>query len=356
MNNPDREATATGTQLFRTQRFHQRDVKLQGGAVLAEVRTAYVTLGSLAPDGRNAVLVTHGYTSGPDMLNPEADTAEGSWGEIVGPGKPIDTDRFFVVCANALGSSFGSTNAASVDPASGRPYGSNFPSVTVGDIVAIQHALLEHLGVKHLACVIGPSFGGSQVFQWAVDYPDAMDALVPVLSAPFIRQANVADLAAKLAKSPDWQGGDYYGTPQAMVPFLFAMRIGTLTTYGIDALLAQRFPDAEDRAAEVQRIARDWSERFDANSLLILMGASATYDVTQRLERIKAPLLYVLSRTDRMFPPTLAENVLPRLRSAGVDARYFEIDSEHGHFASGTDAAKWAPALRMFLASVGVVE
>ncbi len=333
----------------RAGHFVQRQFALECGSVLPEVTTAYLTRGALASDRRNAVLVTHGYTSGPDMITDGADSAEGSWAAIVGPGRPVDTDRYFVVCPNALGSSFGSTNAASVDPTTGSPFGSRFPSITIGDIVACQHALLEHLGVAHLAAVIGPSFGGAQVFQWGVDYPDQMDALVAVLSAPALPQANVAALEARLARHPDWNGGDYYGNG-SMADLLTAMRIETLTTYGIDAVLAQRLPDPAQRAAELHRLAREWAETFDANSMLILLKAMARFDVTGRLDRIRAPLLYVLSRTDRMFPPALAPQVMAQLERAGVDARYFEIDSAYGHFASGIDAAKWAPALRDFLA------
>jgi homoserine O-acetyltransferase len=330
--------------------FLQRDVRLQLGGLLSEVQTAYVTMGTLASNGRNAVLVTHGYTSGPEMLDANAETAEGAWDGIVGPGRPIDTDRYFVVCPNVLGSSFGSTNAASNDPATGQPYGSRFPDITIGDIVAGQKALLDHLGVKHLVAVIGPSLGGAQVFQWGVDHPDHMDALVPVLCAPAMPQANVAELEAKLAGDPHWRGGDYYGSNRAMTEFLTANRIASLSAFGIDALLATRFPQPGATAAEVRRLARRWAEKFDANSLLILLKAIARFDVTDRLDQVRAPLLYVLSRTDRLFPPTLAAQVMPQLERAGVDVRYFEIDSEHGHFASGTDAAKWAPALREFLA------
>ena len=331
-------------------RFVQRNVRLECGKVLTEVETAYLTRGELAANGRNAILITHGYTSGPDMIAEGSDTAEGSWSDIVGPGRPVDTDRFYVVCPNALGSSFGSTNAASIDPSSGRPYGSTFPDITMGDIVSGQRALLDSLGVTHLAAVIGPSFGGAQVFQWGVDYPGAMDALVPVLAAPAMPQANVAELEAKLAADPSWHGGDYYDDVNGMVEHLSAMRVGTLTAYGIETVLAERFPDAGQRTQEIRRLARTWAETFDANSLLILLKAIARFDVTNRLDRIRAPVLYVLSRSDRMFPPTLAPEVMAQLESEGVDARYFEIASEHGHIAASTDAFRWAPVLRAFIA------
>src|ERR1700712_1663669 len=136
------------------------DLKLRSGESLPEVTLAYATRGRLAADGRNAILVTHGYTSGPRMIESGVASSEGAWSTLVGPGAPIDTERYFVVCPNVLGSSYGSTNAASVDPSTGKPYGSRFPTITVADIVTAQKRLLEHLGVTHLRAVVGPSYGG----------------------------------------------------------------------------------------------------------------------------------------------------------------------------------------------------
>jgi len=318
--------------------FRFADFRLHDGNVLPEVTIAYCTRGRLAADGRNAVLVTHGYTSGHRMIESGAGSSEGSWSQLVGPGAPIDTDRCFVVCSNMLGSSYGSTNAASRDPRTGRPYGSRFPHITVADIVTAQHRLLEHLGVRHLRTVVGPSYGGFQAFQWAVTFPDAMDGIVPVVSSPRAQSRDrVATLLARFEREPNWHGGDYYDTP-GMGAALLALRVETLKRYGMNA-----------SEAEITRIATVWANEFDANSLLILGRAMESYDVTPDLHRIRVPVLYVLSRTDELFPPSLAPAVMADLRKAGVDASYFEIDSELGHLASGADAAKWAPALRAFM-------
>jgi homoserine O-acetyltransferase len=329
------------------QRFIQHHVQLERGAVLPTVETAYLTRGRLTSNADNVVLVTHGYTSGPDMIESSQNAAEGAWDAIVGPGRPIDTDIYFVVCPNALGSSFGSTNAASVNPVTGKPYGSSFPEITVKDIVAGQKSLLEHLGIHRLVAVIGPSFGGAQVFQWGVDYPDDVAALIAVLTAPSMR-GNPAEVAVRLASAPQWQGGDYYETG-GMEGVLEEMRINSLLRFGIDSVLAQRIPHEADRAHELRRMARGWAKQFDANSLLILMKAMAGFNVVDRLHRIRAPLLYVLSRSDQLFPPSLAPRILRQLEDAGVRTQYFEIDSDFGHFASSVDAAKWTATLRAFL-------
>ena len=171
------------------QSFVISNFRLQSGAVMAEARIAYETYGRLAADGRNAVLVTHGYTSSHHAAgrSPANGDLPGWWDGLIGPGKAIDTDRLFVVSSNMLGSSSGSTNGASLNPRTGKPYGPDFPLITVRDIVAAEKALLETLGVEHLVAVAGPSYGGYQAFQWAVDYPDFMDGIVPVVTAPRAR-------------------------------------------------------------------------------------------------------------------------------------------------------------------------
>jgi homoserine O-acetyltransferase/O-succinyltransferase len=322
------------------------DFRLQSGETLPSVTLAYVTRGKLAPNGRNAVLVTHGYTSGPRMIEPGVDSSEGAWSTLVGPGAPIDTDRYFVVCSNMLGSSYGSTNAASINPATGKPYGSKFPAITVRDIVTAQMRLLEHLGVTHLRAVVGPSYGGFQAFQWAVTFPEFMDGVVPVVTSPLPPQSDrIEGLLKWFEPDPNWNGGDYYATG-GVTETATRLRIDTLTRYGLRASLAERFADPD---AELHRIAAGWAKAFDANSLFILGGAMQAYDVTRDYARIRVPVLYVLSRTDALFPPSLAPVVMDGLRKAGVDATYEEIDSEHGHLASGADAAKWAPALQAFI-------
>ena len=160
------------------------DLRLESGAVLPDVKLAYVTYGTLAPDGRNAVLLTHGYTSSHLFADGGEGSSEGSWGYLVGPGRAIDTDRYYVVSSNMLGSAFGSTAPRSINPATGREYGPDFPDITLPDIVTAQKKLLEGLGVRHLAAVVGPSFGGFQGFAWGVTFPDFVDRLGIAVSAP----------------------------------------------------------------------------------------------------------------------------------------------------------------------------
>ena len=335
--------------------FTTQDFKLVSGTVMPEVTIAYETYGTPAPDGRNAVLLTHGYTSSQHMAGRygEKDGAEGSWDGLVGPGKAIDTDRLFVVSSNMLGSSYGSTNPAFTNPATGKPYGPDFPDITLVDIVNAQKTLLDHLGVKHLVAVAGPSFGGYQTYQWGVSYPDFMDGLVPVVSAPKGSggEAAVKSLVDALAKDPNWNGGWYYDKG-GVGGILTEMRVATLKRYGIDEQLAEKFPDKDAREAEIKKRAESWAKVFDANSLVVLRKASVRFDAEKDMAKIKAKVLYVLSRTDKLFPPTIAPDVMAKLKAAGVNADYFEIDSNFGHSASGLDAAKWAPRLKAFMATL----
>jgi homoserine O-acetyltransferase len=324
------------------------DLVLEHGGILRGAELAYVTYGQLAPDRGNAVLLTHGYTSSHLFADP-ALAGDGGWGALVGPGRAVDTDRYFVISSNMLGSSYGSTGPRSIDPASGRAYGPDFPALTVGDIVTAQRRLIDRLGVRELAAVIGPSYGGFQALAWGVAFPDLVRALVPVTTAPRTGGAlDVDGLRRRLSADPGWNGGRCDAA--AIEGTMTALRVETLVRYGMDAALADRGLAAAERAAALESMARDWARSFDAHSLLVLGEAANEFDVTLRLSRIRAPVLFVLSTTDALFPPRLGPAVMAALRAAGVEAAYHEIESRYGHLAPGLDAATWAPVLARFLA------
>jgi homoserine O-acetyltransferase len=339
----------TGTE---TKRFTTKDFRLKSGVVMPEVTIGYRTLGTLSPARDNAVLITHGFTSGPDMISPGGTTGEGAWSQLVGPGKPVDTNRYFAICPNMLGSSYGSTNAASTNPATGKPYGPRFPDITVSDIVATQRLLLNDFGIDKFVAVVGPSYGGYQAFQWAVDYPTAMKGIAAVVTGVTVprerSEGRVANFTETLSKNPNWNGGDYYDNG-GVLDTMTDIRIATLKSYGIEARLKQTMSDPKQIEAAIRKEATQWAEGFDANSLLILAKALRGFDVTPKFSDIKAKVLYVISRTDKLFPPEIAPGVMKGLKAAGVDADYFLLDSELGHSASGADAQKWAPRLRQFM-------
>jgi homoserine O-acetyltransferase len=249
-----------------------------------------------------------------------------------------------------LGSSYGSTAPASLNPKTGRRYGPEFPDITLRDIVTAQKAMLDGLGVTHLVAVAGPSFGGYQAFQWAVTYPDAMDGVVAVVTAPRGHggQEAVDTLRKRLAADPAWNGGWHYDHG-GIVETMTAQRVETLQNYGTREVLARTIADPAARDAALRRQAAAWAREFDPNSLLALRKASVIFDAARDFAKIRAQVLFVLSRTDKLFPPSLAPSVMAELARAGVRATYFEIDTELGHVASGPEWAKWGPTLRAFL-------
>jgi homoserine O-acetyltransferase/O-succinyltransferase len=332
--------------------MHLGDLTLEHGCVLSDVTIAYETYGQLAPDGRNAILITHGYTSNHHAAGRYglADGKIGWWDRLIGPGKAIDTARFFVVSSNVLGSCYGTTGPGSINPATGKPYGPEFPDITMRDIVAAQRELLVRLGVTHLVAVAGPSLGGRQAFQWAVSYPDFMDGIVAVASSPkgLGKDDAVHHLIQRLSTDPNWNNGWYYERG-GITHTLTAIRMETLKRYGIEAVIGVDHLSSEHREARIRRQAEAWAREFDAHSLVVLRKASVRFDAQSHFRAIRAKVLYVISRTDQLFPPSMGARVMGRLQAAGVEATYIELDSEYGHLASGREADQWAPALQAFI-------
>ena len=335
--------------------FTVSSFKLESGRVLPELTLAYESYGQLAADGRNAILVTHGFTSNHHAAGQytATDAQAGWWDGLIGPGKTIDTNRYFVVSSNMLGSSYGSTAPKSVNPSTGKPYGPDFPDITLRDIIGAQKIMLDGLGVRHLVAVAGPSYGGYQSFQWAVTYPTFMSGVVPVVTAPKGSggEAAVKSLVDRLATDPNWNGGWHYERG-GIFPTLLQMRIETLERYGQNEILARTISDPAARAARIRELAETWARQFDPNSMVTLRKAAVKFDAERDFPRVRAKVLYVLSRTDKLFPPSIAPAVMDKLSRAGIDAKYFEIDTEFGHSASGPEWAKWAPTLKDFLAKL----
>jgi homoserine O-acetyltransferase/O-succinyltransferase len=325
---------------------------LENGQVLSDVTIAYDTYGRLAPDGRNAILITHGYTSNHHAAGRygPADSKVGWWDRLIGPGKAIDTARFFVVSSNVLGSCYGTTGPGSLNPATGKPYGPEFPDLTMRDIVVAQREFLVRLGVTHLVAVAGPSLGGRQAFQWAVTYPDFMDGIVAVSSSPkgLGKDDAVHHLMQRLSTDPNWNDGWYYESG-GITPTLTTIRMETLKRYGIEAVIGTDHLSPGQREARIRRQAEAWAREFDAHSLVVLRKASVRFDAQRDFNVIRAKVLYVISRTDQLFPPSMGARVMGRLQAAGVEATYVELDSNFGHLASGREADQWAPVLQAFL-------
>ncbi len=329
-------------------------LRLQSGAVLPRVEVAFTRRGALAHAGDNAILVTHGFTSAHTMIESGHLVAEGSWAELVGPGRPLDTDRHLVVCSNMLGSCFGTTGPRDLNPATGRPWGPDFPDITLADIVEVQYRLLRRLGVTRLRVVIGPSYGGFQALQWALDHPDTVDA-IGVVSSDFRSPPGVgkAQQIARLAASPQWHDGRYH-EHGGMVQTLEALRRQTLQAYGLERLLASRGLSPAQARERLDAACRQWAERFDANSLPVLAGAAEHFDLRARLHEIRARVLMLQATTDALFP----SNDTSRQLLAGIPSptRYLSLDSPYGHMASSAEASRWQQHIAWLLGDDALAE
>ena len=329
--------------------FTSSDFRLENGQILPVLELAYATYGALAPTKDNAILVVHGYTSSHRAAGP------GGWFDgLIGSGKAVDTDRYFVVSVNALGSAYGSSGPNRPDPRTGKPYGPTFPEVTMRDIVDSQKLLIDSLGLKSLVAVIGPSMGGFQSFQWAASYPGFMKAIVPSVTAPRAPAGldRLEALQKRLASDPNWNGGWYYDNG-GIAAVLEEIRFETLMSYGQNEILAETMPDPKAREAAIRTNAKAWARVYDGHSMVVLRKAIGTVDITGDYGKLKGlKVLYVQSKTDKLFDIALCPAYVSDMRAAGIDVTYVELPSDKGHMASHADAALWAPLLGAFLKSL----
>ncbi len=331
--------------------FHTQDFELRTGVVLPELDIAYECYGEMTADKDNVILVTHGITSSHHAAGSATlDRRRGWWSEVIGPQKVFDTARYCIVSSNILGSSYGSTGPAAVNPKSGKPYGPEFPAITFEDIVRAQHLLLQSLGVRKLVAVAGNSTGGFQAFQWAVTFPDFMTGVIAMDTGPrdlFDTGATISDLVASLSQDPNWNDGDYHAQG-GVVEALTALRVNTLKSYGFEDKL-EVGPDRPAPEVVMLETAREWASEFDAHSLITLMRAWANFNVEDELHKIRAKVYYVLCDTDELFPASVGQSVMSKFKSAGVDATYLEVKSRLGHYATTEEPEKWTPEVEKFL-------
>lgn len=335
------------------------DLLLESGQVLLDVQIAYETYGSLNDSRTNVILIAHGYAGNQhaagyydqDTSLPFIEKNEvGWWDLLIGPGKVIDTDRYFVISSNMLGSSYGSTGPATINPNTGKPYGPGFPEITITDMVQAQHALVTKLGVSKIFSVMGYSYGGYQAFQWAVTYPDMVQGIVVASSSPKGNHSakTIHDLIMQFSQHPNWNNGWYYdhgGIKSALVN----LRIRMLAQYGISVPSSDESSHFNVTDKAIHKMAEAWAEKFDANSLIVLRRAAEYRDAEKDFARIKAKVLYVLCKSDNLFPPTYADNVINKLKAYNIDTEYFELDSDKGHVGVLHDAKKWESVLRSFI-------
>ena len=340
--------------------FSSKDFRLENGQVLPVLELAYETYGTLNAARDNAVLAVHGYTSSHHAAGKNAKgkqgrgVAEGAAGwfdGLIGPGKAVDTDKYFVISVNALGSAHGSTGPNTIDPGTRKPYGPTFPEITMRDIVASQKLLVDSFGVPGLVAVIGPSMGGFQSFQWAASYPGFMKGIAASVTAPRSPGGleQLQALQKRLASDPNWNDGWYYDNG-GIKTVLAEIRFDTLSNYGQNEILAETIADPEKRKEAMRANAKAWAEIYDGHSMVALRRAIGSFDITREYDKLKGTkVLYVNSKTDKLFNIADCPAYVTDMRKAGVDVTYVELPSNKGHMASHADAAMWAPILAAFM-------
>ena len=330
--------------------------RLENGATLEKVEVAYETYGELNEDRSNAIFICHALSGDAHAAGfHQGDDRPGWWDNIVGPGRPLDTDRFFVVCANVLGGCGGTTGPSSEDPATGRAYGLRFPLVQVRDLVEVHRALLAELGIDHLLAAVGGSLGGMQALQWAIDHPGELDGALVIAASAHLSAQNIAFSAVAreaIMSDPDFAHGDYYGTDGSPDRGLaIARMIGHITYLSEESMrekFGRRIQDSDaprygfDVDFEVESYLRyqgtSFVERFDANTYLYLGRtmdyfepfADPTY-VQHQIAEGDTAFLLVSFDSDWRFSTSHSRRVTDELRLAGAPVTFQEVESRHGH-------------------------
>jgi homoserine O-acetyltransferase len=360
----------------------------KGGALL-EIEVAYECCGTLAPDRNNVIYVCHALTGDAHVagIRPGQTEPSGWWEGMIGNGRGIDTRHYYVICANMLGGCKGTTGPSSINPATGKPYGSAFPAMTVGDIVTVQRLFLQQLGFEKLAAVVGGSFGGMQALEWAIRFPDAVArSLVIAAAASLNTQALAFDIIGRqsIVGDDDWQQGDYYNSGRKPAHGLAQARKLAHITYLSQQMMDDKFgrdkrPEWVNADAdfhdELRRNFRTYFqvesylehqgekfvERFDANSYLHITRAMDEYDVVEKFNsleaafhNVKARMLVVALSGDWLFMPEQSEDIVKALLGEHKRVTYCHLNATAGHDAFLTHVEELQDVVRAFLPWVGL--
>ena len=354
---------------------------LSSGEKLGPVTIAYETYGKLNKEKNNTILIFHALTGdahAAGFIDPE-DRKPGWWDLMIGPKKPFDTEKYFVLCSNIIGGCKGSTGPSSINPKTGKPYALSFPEITIRDILLPQKKLLEHLGIEKLFCVVGGSMGGMQVLQWLVSYPDtAAGAMIIATSPNHTAQAIAFNSVGRYAiiQDPNWNNGNYYGAEKPDKGLSIARMIGHIT-YLSDESMHKKFGRRIIREKSSQSGFADFTKefevenylqyqgesfikRFDANSYLYITKAIDDFDITDGFENLADSLKNIKSKcfvmsftSDWLYPQEQSLKIVKALKINGIETTYTNFDSSYGHDSFLIDDIRLKNLFAGFLKSVG---
>ncbi|MBU4535744.1 MAG: homoserine O-acetyltransferase [Euryarchaeota archaeon] len=343
--------------LVETKYFQiEGSLNLEGGESLSKVTLAYETYGKLNKEKNNAILLCHALTGDAHVAGwHEGHPKPGWWDIIVGPGKCLDTEKYFLICSNVLGGCKGSTGPASINPETGKEYGLDFPIITIKDMVNAQKALIDSMEIEKIFAVIGGSMGGMQVLQWAVSYPDMVRMAIPIATAAHSSPQQIAfnEVGRRaIISDPDWDNGSYYHKNPPKKGLSLARMIGHITYLSSESMLdkfGRRLQDKEeysfdlDLEFEVESYlhyqGESFVKRFDANSYLYLTRAVDYFDLksneslVEGLKKVKSKFLIISVDSDWLYTPEESKEIVMALSSNEVEVNYTEIKSPYGHDA-----------------------
>ncbi|WP_321506628.1 homoserine O-acetyltransferase [uncultured Methanoregula sp.] len=335
---------------------HPSPLVLESGDALSSVTIAYETYGRLNREKSNAILVCHALSGDAHVAGfHEGDEKPGWWDAVIGPGKALDTDRYFVICSNVIGGCKGSTGPSSINPETGTPYGAGFPVITIRDMVNAQKLLTDHLGISQLYAVAGGSMGGMQALQWTVSYPDHMKKAVVIAATGYSTPQQIAfnEVGRKaIISDPDWNNGDYYGSALPAHGLALARMVGHIT-YLSNESMHEKFGRAlqgKDRIgfdfstdfkveSYLHHQGDTFTKRFDANSYLYITKAIDYFDLTREgslatgFAGVKAAFLVISVSSDWLYPPYQSQEIVSALTANELDVHYADIHSNYGHDA-----------------------
>lgn len=339
-----------------TKFFTFDSLQLESGEILSPVTIAYETYGELNKSKDNAILICHALTGDAHAAGISKETGKLGWWEImIGPGKPFDTNKYFVICSNVIGGCKGSTGPGSINPKTGKPYGMSFPVVTIKDMVNAQAKLMDYLGIESLFCVAGGSMGGMQVLQWVYSYPERVKTAIPIATTLRHTAQQIAfnEVGRRaIMNDPEWMGGDYYGQTFPANGLAVARMIGHITymsdlsmkeKFGRKLRNKEKFGYDFEAEFEVEQYLRYRGEtfvhRFDANSYLYITKAIDYFDLgdnkdlIKKFYNLKTKFLVISYSHDWLYPPYQSREIVKVLKYAWVDVTYCEISSTYGHDA-----------------------
>lgn len=349
------------------------ELRLESGRLLGPLTLAYETYGELNQEGSNVILVTHAWTGNAHAagLHSEEDRKPGWWDNMIGPGKVLDTNRYFILCSNTIGSCKGSTGPTSINPRTQRPYRLSFPVLMVRDMVRAQKLLLDHLGITSIAAIVGGSMGAMQAIEWAIHFPEMVRSIVPIAgtgrTSPMAIALNALARQA-IFNDPLWKKGNYQPEHPPADGFSLARAVGHISFLS-DASMQLKF---ERRFSvrdgmfdffgkfEVERYldynGNNFVDQFDTNSFLYLAKALDLYDVAwnfdslgEALDQIKCPSLWFAFSSDWLYPPQQTEELVTELQRLNKTVDYHLIDSDYGHDSFLVEPEKYIPLLKEFL-------